>query len=194
MHTRALDVYGHVFSIIGVSSCLCTNLLTVQTEGLKRDLLVWSSGLFPFFQYAATSVRPALLNLYETYYLPLGEDLRPATKAMILALLPGLEEETGDFFDQVLALLNTLSQAVSQQFFLQNIFLVLISSPASRLAALNYLTRQLSEVPEELVSSSDVGLLIRGVAAVLGDQNMLVRRGGLDLLLRILPLDGTIIQ
>jgi hypothetical protein len=113
---------------------------------------------------------------------------------MILALLPGLEEETGDFFDQVLALLNTLSQAVSQQFFLQNIFLVLISSPASRLAALNYLARQLVEVPEELVTSSDVGLLIRGVAAVLGDQNMLVRRGGLDLLLRILPLDGAIFR
>lgn len=169
-------------------------MLTAQTEGLKRDLLVWSSGLFPFFQYAATSVRPALLNLYETYYLPLGEDLRPATKAMILALLPGLEEETGDFFDQVLALLNTLSQAVSQQFFLQNIFLVLISSPASRLAALNYLSRQLTEVPEELATSSDVGLLIRGVAAVLGDHNMLVCRGGLDLLLRILPLDGTIMR
>lgn len=169
-------------------------MLTIQPEGLKRDLLVWSSGLFPFFQYAATSVRPALLNLYETYYLPLGEDLRPATKAMILALLPGLEEETGDFFDQVLALLNTLSQAVSQQFFLQNIFLVLISSPASRLAALNYLSRQLTEVPEELVTSSDVGLLIRGVAAVLGDQNMLVCRGGLDLLLRILPLDGSIFR
>lgn len=166
----------------------------MQTEGLKRDLLVWSSGLFPFFQYAATSVRPALLNLYETYYLPLGEDLRPATKAMILALLPGLEEETGDFFDQVLALLNTLSQAVSQQFFLQNIFLVLISSPASRLAALNYLSRQLTEVPEELATSSDVGLLIRGVAAVLGDHNMLACRGGLDLLLRILPLDGTIMR
>lgn len=166
----------------------------MQTEGLKRDLLVWSNGLFPFFQYAATSVRPALLNLYETYYLPLGEDLRPATKAMILALLPGLEEETGDFFDQVLALLNTMSQAVSHQFFLQNIFLVLISSPASRLAAINYLSRQLTEVPEELATSSDVGLLIRGVAAVLGDQNMLVCRGGLDLLLRILPLDGTIFR
>lgn len=72
-----------------------------QTEGLKRDLLIWSSGLFPFFQFAATSVRPLLINIYETYYLPLGADLRPAAKALILALLPGLEEETGDFFDKV---------------------------------------------------------------------------------------------
>ena len=72
-----------------------------QTEGLRRDLLTWSSGLFPFFQYAATSVRPLLISLYETHYLPLGDDLRPATKALILALLPALEEETGDFFDRV---------------------------------------------------------------------------------------------
>jgi hypothetical protein len=108
VHQRALDVYAYIFSTIGVSPS--TNprrwgLLTDQVDGLRRDLLVWSSGLFPFFQSAATSVRPILISLYETYYLPLGEDLRPATKALVLALLPGLEEETGDFFDRVRCLL-----------------------------------------------------------------------------------------
>jgi hypothetical protein len=98
-----LDVYAYIFSIIGVSvvSLLEITMLTFQVDGLRRDLLVWSSGLFPFFQAAATSVRPILISLYETYYLPLGEDLRPATKALVLALLPGMEEETGDFFDRV---------------------------------------------------------------------------------------------
>lgn len=93
-----------------------------------------------------------------------------------------------------MSLLNRLSDAVSQRFFLQNVFLVLISSPVSRLAAVNYLSRTLTEPPIDLVSGSDVGLLIRGVAAVLGDDNMLVRRGGLDLLLRILPIDGAILK
>lgn len=73
----------------------------LQEDGLRRDLQIWSSGLFPFFQFAATSVRPALITIYETFYLPLGDDLRPAAKAFLLALLPGLEEETGDFFDRV---------------------------------------------------------------------------------------------
>jgi hypothetical protein len=71
-----------------------------KPEGLKRDMSIWSSGLFPFFQFAATSVRPILLKIYGTYYIPLGDDLRSVTKAIILALLPGMEEETGDFFDQ----------------------------------------------------------------------------------------------
>lgn len=179
VHARALDVYAHIFSMIGV-------------EGLKRDLLIWSSGLFPFFQNASMSVRPTLINIYETYYLPLGDDLRSATKALILALLPGVEEETGDFFDRVFSLLNRLSDAVSQQFFLQCVFLVMISSPVSRLAALNYLSKALVEPPKELASGAAVGLTLRGVSAALSDDNMLVRRGALDLLLRILPLNGAI--
>lgn len=166
----------------------------IGVDGLKRDLLIWSSGLFPFFQNASTSVRPALINIYQTYYLPLKDDLRPATKALILALLPGVEEETGDFFDQVFVLLNRISDAVSEQFFLQCVFLVMISSPASRLAALNYLAKALVEPPKDMSSSANVGLLIRGVAAALGDDSMLVRRGTLDLLLRLMSLDGEVLK
>ena len=39
--------------------------------------------------------------LYDTHYLALQQSLRPITKAFLLALLPGLEEENGEFFDQV---------------------------------------------------------------------------------------------
>lgn len=46
-------------------------------------------------------LQPTLLNLYDTYYLPLQAGLRPVTKSFILALLPGLEEETGEFFEKV---------------------------------------------------------------------------------------------
>jgi hypothetical protein len=41
-----------------------------------------------------------LLDLYDTYYLPMQTGLRPVMKSFILALLPGLEEETGEFFDK----------------------------------------------------------------------------------------------
>lgn len=69
-------------------------------------------------------------------------------------------------------------------------FLTLISSPTSRLAALNYLSKALIKPPEVPEDKSDLGLMTRGIAAVLQDENMLVRRTGLDLLLRILPIDG----
>jgi len=92
---------------------------------------------------------------------------------------------------QVLSLLSRISDTVSPTFFLQNVFLVLLSSPASRLSGINYLSRKLVKPPEPDIKL-DLGLLIRGVAAVLDDENSLVRRGGLDLLLRIFPLNGQI--
>ncbi|KAL0242321.1 hypothetical protein I308_105950 [Cryptococcus tetragattii IND107] len=181
VHQRALDVYSHIFSIIG-------------TDGLQRDLAIWSSGLFPFFQYAATSVRPLLINIYETYYLPLGENLRPATKAFVLALLPGIEEEAGDFFDKILFLLDRLSGAISPSFFLQNVFLILITSPVSRLAALNYLARRMTKPPDHPDATIETGLLVRGLGAALDDENILVRRNALDLLLRVLKLESKVVK
>jgi Dopey, N-terminal len=45
-------------SKFGTSSELgLVTITSAQSEGLKRDLALWSSGLFPFFQYAATSVK-----------------------------------------------------------------------------------------------------------------------------------------
>ena len=77
VHARALDVYTHIFTVLGV-------------DGLRRDLPVWTPGLLPFFAHAATSVRPVVLDMYERFYVPLSDDLRPVTRALLLSLLPGL--------------------------------------------------------------------------------------------------------
>ena len=71
-------------------------------------------------------------------------------KSFILALLPGLEEETGEFFDKVLGLLDRLSGTVSPSFFLQNIWLVMLTSPSARGTSLNFLSRRLPRLkPDE---------------------------------------------
>jgi hypothetical protein len=123
---------------------------SLQPDGLKRDLPLWSSGLFPFFEYAATSVKPTLLNIYETHYIPLQTALRPLTKSFTLALLPGLEEETGEFFEKVIALLDKLSTSALLSFFFQNIWLIMLTTPSARGTSLNYLSRRLPRLnPDE---------------------------------------------
>lgn len=60
VHQRALDVYSHILAVLGVRLSPCWVLWLIvdfQTEGLKRDPHLWSAGLFPFFEYAATSVK-----------------------------------------------------------------------------------------------------------------------------------------
>ena len=81
----------------------------IGVDGLRRDLPVWTPGLLPFFQNAATSVRPALLDIFDRFYVPLNADLRPVTHALLLSLLPGLEEESSEFFDRVVRLLDQIA-------------------------------------------------------------------------------------
>ncbi|GJJ13160.1 hypothetical protein Clacol_007411 [Clathrus columnatus] len=166
VHQRALDVYIHILTVSG-------------TEGLKHDIQLWSAGLFPFFEYAATSVKPILLNLYDTYYLPLQGDLRSIMKAFILALLPGLEEETG---------------TVSPAFFLQNLWVIIITTPTARRTSLNFLSRRLPKLNGDddisYIIGRDIGLMIRAFAAALEDNDILVRRAMLDILDQTLPLNS----
>ncbi|WFC94119.1 hypothetical protein MBRA1_000751 [Malassezia brasiliensis] len=203
VHARALDVYSHIFTVIGV-------------DGLRRDLPVWTPGLLPFFQNAATSVRPALLDIFDRFYVPLNVDLRPVTHALLLSLLPGLEEESSEFFDRVVRLLDQIAASVGREFFLQNIWLVLISSKAIRLSALNYLARRMPKLRGAKIdadvsvdgagdTSADTAaapaaepgvpldtlrsnVLVRGFVHTLGDDSLLVRRNALDFLVGHLPL------
>ncbi|SPO39006.1 related to DOP1 - strong similarity to developmental regulatory gene, dopey (dopA) [Pseudozyma flocculosa] len=186
VHQRALDVYSHILAVIG-------------PDGLRRDLQIWTSGLLPFFQYASTSVKPSLLDIYDKHYLPLHEDLRPIARALLLALLPGLEEETGEFFDRTLKLLDSVSHSVGQDFFLQCLWLVLITTPSTRLAALNYLTKRMPDLGPEVVDPTrsvgkDVGLMVRGFAHALEDETLLVRRNALELLVTHLRMDRPLFQ
>jgi len=75
-------------------------------------------------------------------------------KSFILALLPGLEEETAEFFDQVLNLLDRLSTTVSLSYFLENIWLILLTMPPVRGTALNLVSRRLPRLVAENGTSS----------------------------------------
>lgn len=119
-------------------------------------------------------------------------------KSFILALLPGLEEETGEFFEKVISLLDRLSGTVSPSFFFQNIWLVMLTTPSARGTALNLLSRRLPQLHglEDITSivGSDIGLMIRAFASALEDENLLVRRSALDLLLQSMRVDSSAVK
>ncbi|KAL0171726.1 hypothetical protein M9458_032037, partial [Cirrhinus mrigala] len=85
VHRKALETYEIIFKIIG-------------PKRLAKDLFLYSSGLFPLLSNAAMSVKPVLLGLYETYYLPLGKTLKPGLQGLLTGVLPGLEEGS-EYYD-----------------------------------------------------------------------------------------------
>lgn len=162
--------------------------------------------------------------------------LRPALKAIILALLPGLDEETSEEYERTLAILNRFKVAVgkvddreiddrdisSEQYFWQCLFLASITSTSRRQGALAYLVRNLPRLGKdpsqrqvadidnekveqteseeassratEAVMSPEPGLLIRCFATGLRDEQVLIQRGFLDLLVSHLPLNCSVLQ
>lgn len=171
-------------------------------------------------------MRSPFLDLLKTHLVPLDPlSLRPALKAIILALLPGLEEETSEDFDQTLKLLNDFKNAVrpkgsqdghenvtGDEYFWQCFFLASITGANRRLGALAYLVRSLPKlearsrsgsVPNldqelangtEIITTPEPGLLLRCFAAGLKDDQLLIQRGYLDLLVTHLPLHATVFQ
>ena len=59
----------------------------------------FSIGLFPLLGHAAMNVRPSLLTVYETHFVPLGERLRPGLSGFLSGDLLGLEDGY-DHFDR----------------------------------------------------------------------------------------------
>lgn len=47
--------------------------------------------------HAAMNIRPALLTIYETHFVPLGDRLRPALSGFLSGILPGLDTGTDHY-------------------------------------------------------------------------------------------------
>ncbi|CAM1506599.1 Fc.00g062400.m01.CDS01 [Cosmosporella sp. VM-42] len=214
VHQKALEVYNYVFSVVG-------------NEGLTRDLPLYLPGLAPTLSFASLSVRSPFLDLLEHHFLSLDpRSLKPALKSLILALLPGLEDETSEDFDRTLRLVESFKHVIrpahskelterhssGDDFFWQCFFLASITSHGRRSGALAYLVRYLpslgpvsgtsknksdDSVKDQLaaiVTSPEPGLLLRCFASGLSDEQLLIQRGFLDLLVSHLPLDAKVIQ
>ena len=214
-------MYNYVFSVIG-------------RDGLSHDLPLYLPGLASTLSFASLSVRTPFLDLLERHFLHLNpRSLRPAMKSIVLALLPGLEEETSEDFERTLKLLERFKASIrpsgsgeitpehssGDDFFWQCFFLASITSHTRRAGSLAYLSRYLPNLghaltqeshglvdatngsePEmapklsQLVTSPEPGLLLRCFAAGLGDEQILIQRGFLDLLVTHLPLHSKVLQ
>jgi hypothetical protein len=165
--------------------------------------------------YASLTLKPHYLDLLERFYLPIGTGLRPALKALVLALLPGIDEEGGEYFDKTLALIDAIRREVKDDaYFWQCVLLATITAPARRQGALAFLGRRLPKLDGastdgvdsdgkteddrkaevDALISPEPGLLVRAFCAGLRDEQILVQRGFLDLLVTDIPLSAPVLQ
>lgn len=177
VHRKALETYEIIFKIIG-------------PKRLAKDLFLYSSGLFPLLSNAAMSVKPVLLGLYETYYLPLGKTLKPGLQGLLTGVLPGLEEGS-EYYDRTNTLLEKVAAAVEQPAFYSALWGSILTSPAVRLPGVTFvllhLNRKLTMEDQLYIIGSDIELMVEAVSTSVQDSSVLVQRSTLDLILFCFP-------
>ena len=88
VHLKTLETYEIVFQQIG-------------KEWLAKDLPYYSAGLFPLFAYASMQVKPKIIDLITTYFVPIGIGLLPCLPGLVSSLSVGLEEQTAESYPKV---------------------------------------------------------------------------------------------
>uniref|UniRef100_A0A182WIP1 Uncharacterized protein n=1 Tax=Anopheles minimus TaxID=112268 RepID=A0A182WIP1_9DIPT len=184
VHLKALDSYDVIFSNIGV-------------ERLASELFIYSAGLFPLLGYSAMNVRPTLLSIYEKYFVPLGEKLRPALSGFLSGVFPGLEAGQ-DHFERTNQLLDKVCAAVQLECFYTCLWECIVTNASVRLPAITYVLEHYDKkVPcaaqRELMGSS-VELMVNGLCSCLNDTVILVQRNTLEFLLLAFPMHDPLLS
>ncbi|CAF0867652.1 unnamed protein product [Adineta ricciae] len=179
VHLKTLEVYETIFRMIG-------------KRNLQRDIILYSCGLFPLLPAAALPVKPVLLNLYETYILPLDEALNPILTGFFLGLFPALEEGA-DYHDRIYALLDNLSNRIDKFYYYTCIWSAIHLVASARHSALtfilNHFDKRKSMEDQLYLMGSSVETMVSAVCTCLQDRDQpLVQRSILDFLLVCLPM------
>ena len=128
----------------------------------------------------------------------MGVELRPCLKAFIFALIPGLEEEGNEFFDEILILLIGLRDMTGPEYFYPALWMGMMLMPRHRLAVVNFLTKAMPKVDSasefSVLTGGHSDVFVCAWSAALSDENVLVQRGLLDLIVVHVPLSKSFLK
>ncbi|GFE55885.1 hypothetical protein BaOVIS_032890 [Babesia ovis] len=188
IHVRALEVYS-------------TMLEKAGPDGLEQNLALFSSGLFPFFTYSSSSVRPIFLNLIEQFYIPLGKRLLPCLIGLLICILPGLDDDKSESYEHVYKVLEQISDCVSEKSYMRALWVILHNASKIRLSTLTVIANKLApglpmlppERVEILVPNRHI-LVMKSLEATTEDESLLVLREMINMLIKHFPMDSNILS
>ncbi|XP_076277872.1 protein DOP1 homolog isoform X2 [Lasioglossum baleicum] len=181
VHLKALETYDIIFKCMG-------------TNRLSHELFIYSAGLFPLLGHAAMNVRPSLLTVYETHFVPLGERLRPGLSGFLSGVLLGLEDGS-DHFDRTNSLLEKVCEGVGPDHFYACLWDCLASNSGIRLPAISFVlshfNKKLPMEEQMYIMGTDTTIMVTALCAGVQDSSVLVQRSALDLLLVGFPVHNS---
>lgn len=202
VHQKALSIYEAIFQFL-------------TPEALSSELTIWLPGLLPLFSYCSIQVKPQLLKIYDNYLLAKVDShhLKIVSRPFLLSLLPGLDDENSEIFQDCLSLVDSFKSKLGDDaHFWQSMFLCILNNPERRLGSLLWCTKRLpafSSIKQkdgfrfseeaQACLTPESGLLVRAFAASINTStsfnpagDIIVVRGFFDLLLNHIPMNSDV--
>lgn len=215
VHQKTLELYRQVFEILRGIGEYHKSLDGKSVDPVAQGIRVWLPGLLPLMAYASINVKPILIEVFQediVEKLPQAT-LKTTIRPLLLSLLPGIDDESSESFQACFDLIQKLKLRLHDEpYFWQCFFLTIVSAPDKRQGALIYAYKELPQFSKvEGINESDkvihslsyeaqsavtpeCGLLIRAFCRGLEDDQLLVQRGFLELLVKNLPLNSPVIS
>eukprot|EP01126_Amoeba_proteus_P054872 TRINITY_DN6772_c0_g1_i12.p1 TRINITY_DN6772_c0_g1~~TRINITY_DN6772_c0_g1_i12.p1 ORF type:complete len:145 (-),score=23.77 TRINITY_DN6772_c0_g1_i12:678-1112(-) len=118
----------------------------------------------------------------------------PCLSGLLLALVPGLEDENGDQYTRVFKMMNQVIRFTDTRTGFSCLWKALSKNPSLRKAILNFFMSEIpqpSSLEKKLIEDflpDHNNLVMSGLLAAIGDKQLLVQRSALDLTIKLFPL------
>jgi hypothetical protein len=107
---------------------------------MGADLGIYSSGLFPFFQYASSGNKTAYLNVIKKHYLEISDqELTLCLPGFLVSILPGLEDQNEQIHKLIKEIFSKARQKVGEINFFGVYWAVILRTTRVRLSGMKYL-------------------------------------------------------
>jgi hypothetical protein len=200
LHEISLEVYDTIFE----------NIRQHQGGYLGVDLGLYSSGLFPFFQYATVPNKILFLNnIVKKHYIELQDsELALCLPGLLGSVLPGLDDQNETILKTIKEIFAKIRSKVGETFFFGTLWDLILRTQRLRLVGLKYLneviplyktieTQENPEAMEEYIKNYYPNLpvlVINSLTSVVEDENVLVQRWAMDFIMTRLPLNNKILN
>eukprot|EP01047_Picozoa_sp_COSAG01_P014412 COSAG01_NODE_700_length_14174_cov_7.107069_5_plen_1079_part_00 len=179
VHCKVLELYGVILKRIG-------------TEQMARDAPLYSLGIFPLFAHAEASVQLLILDLFESYYLPLGQQLGPCLAGLVSTLFAGMTSTSAEAAPRIVSLLGDLAGIVGSAPLCDAMWRSLLLVPDSRLGGLRWCAG--SEVMRQWLQEHMLTVLgqqqaVEAISACLSDTSAVVRLAATQMMVDNFAMD-----
>ena len=169
VHSKALEVYDQIY-------CL------VSREFLEQNIGLLTCGLFSFFKFCSISVKPMLLDIYESKFILCDSALRLEVMPNVMASLFAGLEEPNEFFDRITELLWRLQEGNRLEFF-HHFWCILNDFEHLRLGCGNFVLKNCKKFASKMkivAEELDFDIVCLATAKAIVDRDSLVVRQTLD--------------